>query len=258
MLLPRVIPCLLLRGSGFYKTVKFKSPVYLGDPINILKIFNEKQVDEIIVLDIGATVSGLGPNFGLLRDFASECFMPLTYGGGIASLEQARDLFHLGLEKICLNTAALTRPELVAEIAKEFGSQSVVISIDVKRKLFGGYEVVTRNGSKSTGRDPVIMAQEMAACGAGEILVNSVDRDGTMSGYDLDLVAAMARAVGLPVIACGGAAGMADFHRAIHEGGASAVAGGSFFVFQGKKKGVLISYPRPEEISGLAEPGIRK
>ena len=253
MLLPRIIPCLLLRGGGFYKTTKFKKPIYLGDPINILKIFNEKKVDEIMVLDIGATASAQGPNFSLLRDFASECFMPLSYGGGINRLDQIKALFQLGLEKVCLNTAAAMQPGLVTEAARIFGSQSIVVSIDARRKLLGGYETAIRNGSKTTGRSPTAFAAEMERRGAGEILITSVDRDGAMEGYDLNLVGAVSRAVGIPVIACGGAGGLEDFHLAIHQAGASAAAAGSFFVFQSKKRGVLISYPHPEEIIGLAE-----
>jgi len=257
MLRPRIIPCLLLHNGGFYKTVRFKDPVYLGDPVNILKIFNEKRVDEIMVLDIGATASGKGPNFSLLRDIASECFMPLCYGGGIDSLDQIKALFQVGLEKICLNASAVLRPQLVDDAAKVFGFQSVVVSLDVRRKLFGGQEVVIENGRKKTGRDPVNLAKEMESRGAGEILVTSVDRDGTMEGYDLALVSAMSRAVAIPVIACGGAGNLEDFRLAIHEAGASAVAAGSFFVFQSKKRGVLITYPNPESIVELANPPVK-
>lgn len=258
MLRPRVIPCLLLRRGGFYKTIRFKDAIYLGDPINILKIFNEKRVDEIMVLDIGATTSGQGPNFSLLRDFASECFMPMGYGGGIHSFDQAKALFQLGIEKICLNTAAVQQPALVTELARNFGSQSVMISIDVKRKLMGGYCLMLNNGTKKTGRSPLEFAREMQERGAGEILLNSVDRDGSMSGYDLDLIASVARGVSIPVIACGGAAGLEDFRLAIGDAGASAVAAGSFFVFQSKKRGVLISYPPPEVIADLNQTHLKK
>jgi len=247
----RVIPCLLLRGNYFYKTVKFKDPVYLGDPINILRIFNEKEVDEILILDIGASPSRKGPNLPLLRDIASECFMPLGYGGGIRSLDQMKVLFHVGFEKISLNTIAHENPNLVTQAAKAFGNQSVVVSIDVKKGLFDNYEVVSRNGTEKTGRDPVEFAREMEQRGAGEILVNSIDRDGTMQGYDLQLLRMVSSAVRVPVIACGGAGKVADFGAAVKDGGASAVAAGSMFVFQGKHRAVLISFPEQAVVEGV-------
>jgi len=251
MLRTRVIPCLLLKGNGFYKTTKFKKPVYLGDPINILKIFNEKEVDEIIVLDIGATSLQKEINMSLLSDFASECFMPLGYGGGIRNLRQMKDLFNLGFEKIAVNTAAHENPELVTEAANNFGSQSVVVSIDVKKTLWGGYEVMINAGSKKTGRTPVEYAREMEARGAGEILVNAIDRDGTMEGYDLKLIKLVTEAVKIPVIACGGAGRVQDFGAAVKEGGASAAAAGAMFVFQGPHRAVLINFPSPGELDSV-------
>jgi cyclase len=251
MLKTRVIPCLLLKDNYFYKTVKFKDPIYLGDPINILRIFNEKEVDEILILDIGASLSQKGPNFPLLRDIGSECFMPLGYGGGIRSLDQMKLLFQVGFEKMSLNTVLHENPNLVTLGAKAFGSQSVVVSMDVKKGLFGSYEVMSRNGIKKTGRDPVEFAREMEQRGAGEILVNSIDRDGTMQGYDLQLLRMVSSAVKVPVIACGGAGEVADFGAAVKDGGASAVAAGSMFVFQGKHRAVLISFPEPAVLEGV-------
>jgi cyclase len=248
MIKTRVIPCLLLKGGGFYKTIKFKNPVYLGDPLNILKIFNEKEVDEILVLDITATTARKPPNLRLLQDMASECFMPLGYGGGLSNLDQMKALFQLGFEKISINTAAHQHPELITEAANLFGSQSVVVSMDVKQGLLGGYEVISRSGASRTGREPAEFALEMGERGAGEILVNSIDRDGMMEGYDLRLLQIVSAAVKVPVIACGGAGKVADFAAAVKEGGASAVAAGSFFVFQGPHRAVLINMPTGTEL----------
>ncbi|MGV8058418.1 MAG: AglZ/HisF2 family acetamidino modification protein [Smithellaceae bacterium] len=251
MLRTRVIPCLLLRGNGFYKTTKFKNPVYLGDPINILKIFNDKEVDEILVLDIGATLMQKEINMSLLNDFASECFMPLGYGGGIKNIEQMKAVFNLGFEKVAINTAAYENPELVSQAANIFGNQSVVVSIDVKKSLLGSYEVMTGSGSKKTGRHPAEYAREMESRGAGEIIVNAIDLDGTMEGYDLKLIKLVTSAVSIPVIACGGAGNVDDLGVAVKEGGASAVAAGAMFVFQGPHRAVLINFPLPEELESI-------
>ncbi len=247
MIRPRVIPALLLKGQGLVKTVRFKEPKYLGDPINIVRIFNDKEVDELIFLDITATNENRRPPFEMLAKITSECFMPLGYGGGIRSLEDVKTLLGLGVEKVILNTAAVEIPALVTEAAEYAGSQAVVISMDVKRGLLGRYEVFTRSGTKATGLDPVRHAQEMERRGAGELFVNSIDRDGTMQGYDLDLVRRVAEAVGIPVIACGGAGNLQHLAEAIRAG-ASAAAAGSMFVFQGPLRGVLISYPSQEEL----------
>jgi imidazole glycerol-phosphate synthase subunit HisF len=239
----RVIPTLLLRGTGFVKTRHFKEPVYLGDCFNTVRLFNEKEADELMILVITATPKGTPPPFALLRDLASECFMPLAYGGGIRGLDDMRRLFNAGFEKVSLNTQAARTPQLIREAAREFGGQSVVVSIDVRRKMFGRYEVFINGGREGTGEDPVAVARRAADLGAGEILLNSIDRDGTMAGYDLDIIRKVADAVPVPLIACGGAGSLTDFHDAIHKGGASAVAGGSFFVFTGKHRAVLITYP---------------
>lgn len=250
MLRPRVIPVLLLKGRGLYKTVQFGKPQYVGDPVNTVRIFNEKEVDEICVLDIGATQEKRGPNIDMIREIASECFMPLSYGGGVTSLEQAKALFNCGVEKVVVNTLAHEQPETVKKIAEYAGSSSVVVSIDARKRLLRGYEVCVASGKIGTKKDPVTFAKELAALGAGEILLNSIDKDGTMQGYDLGLIEAVSAAVDVPVIACGGAASMSDFTQALTSG-ASAVAAGSYFVFQGKHRAVLISYPRPDEIEQL-------
>jgi cyclase len=248
MIRPRVIPALLLQGQGLVKTVKFRDPVYLGDPINIVRIFNDKEVDELILLDIKATNENRSPAFDRLGNITSECFMPLGYGGGIRSLEDIKKLLSVGIEKVILNTSAVENPALVRAAADYAGSQAVVISIDVKKTFLGKYEVFTRSGKKGTGLDPVKHVVEMEKQGAGEIFVNSIDRDGTMRGYDLDLIRCISEAVSIPVVACGGAGGLQDLADAIKIGGASAAAAGSLFVFQGPLRGVLISYPSQSDL----------
>ena len=247
MIRPRVIPCLLLRHEGLVKTVKFKEPRYLGDPINIVRIFNDKEVDELIFLDILATVENRAPNFELLGKITSECFMPLGYGGGIRTLEDVKKLLAIGVEKIVLNTSAVENPSLIRAAADYAGSLAVVISLDVKKAMFGKYETCTRGGKKGTGLDPVKFAVEMEQQGAGELFLNSIDRDGTMQGYDLELVRRVAEAVTIPVVACGGAGNIQHLAEAV-QAGASAAAAGSMFVFQGPLRGVLISYPAQEEL----------
>lgn len=251
MLRPRVIPVLLLKGRGLYKTQQFGNPKYVGDPINTVRIFNEKEVDEICVLDISASHEQRPPNLEIIRELASECFMPLSYGGGIRTLEDAKALFNCGVEKVVLNNLAYEQPEIVRTIAEYAGSSSVVASIDVRKRLLRGYEVSVLSGKIGTKKDPVIYARELAALGAGEILVNSIDRDGMMQGYDLALIEAVSSAVDVPVIACGGAASLSDFSQAL-ACGASAVAAGSFFVFQGRHRAVLVSYPQPMDIERLS------
>jgi cyclase len=248
MIRPRVIPALLLQGQGLVKTVKFKNPTYLGDPINIVRIFNEKEVDELVFLDITATNENRPPAFKMLANITSECFMPLGYGGGIHSMDDIKTLLSIGIEKIILNTSAVENPSLVRAAADYAGSQAVVISIDVKKSILGKYEVWTRSGKKGTGLEPVRHAVEMEKQGAGELLINSIDRDGTMQGYDIELIRRVADAVSIPVVACGGAGRLQDLADAIKMGGASGAAAGSFFVFQGPLRGVLISYPSQAEL----------
>lgn len=245
----RLIPTLLLQGSGFVKTRNFKDSVYLGDCFNTVRLFNEKEADELMILDITASPDNSPPHFDLLRDLASECFMPLSYGGGIKCLEDMRKLFNAGFEKISLNTAAIMNPHLINEASIEFGAQSIIVSIDIKRKMFGRYETFINNGRMGTGMDPVTVAKHAADMGAGEILLNSIDRDGTMGGYDLEIIRKVADAVCIPLIACGGAGSLHHFREAIREGGASAVAAGSFFVFMGKHRAVLITYPSQADVA---------
>ena len=251
MFRPRVIPCLLLSDLGLVKTVMFKSPKYLGDPINIVKIFNDKEVDELVFLDILATIEQRQPPYKLLKEVAEEAFMPLAYGGGIRSLEIVRTVLELGFEKIILNTFAAENPQFVRQSADFAGSQSVVVSMDTKKSLLGKYEVYVRGGRKATGFDAVRFAVEMEKQGAGEILVNSIDRDGTMTGYDLELVKRISSSVNIPVVACGGAKNALDLGRVVKDGGASAAAAGSMFVFQGPHRAVLISYPKEDELRDI-------
>lgn len=248
MLKTRVIPSLLLRGRGLYKTVRFKDPKYVGDPVNAVKIFNEKEVDELIVLDISATTEKKEPNFTLIEEIASECFMPLSYGGGVTTVDQMRRLYRLGVEKIALNTAAFTDRHLVEAGCKTFGSSSVIASIDTKSALFGKREVWINGGRVNTKEDPVRYAEQLARLGVGEILVNSIDRDGTMSGYDIDLLRTLSAAVDVPIIACGGAGSLEHMQEAVAKAGVPAVAAGSMFVFHGRHRAVLINYPARAEL----------
>lgn len=244
MLRPRIIPCLLVHDGGLVKTVKFKEQKYVGDPINAVKIFNEKEADELIVLDIDATVRSREPNFRLIAQFAAECRMPLCYGGGIKTVEQAKRIIGLGVEKIALSSAAMGRPQLISEIAAEIGSQSVVVVLDAKRRSFGREpEVWTHNATRNTGRGVVEMAQQAAALGAGEIVVNSIDEDGQMKGYDLPLASRVRAAVRLPMTMLGGAGSLADIGKLIQTCGVVGASAGSFFVFKGPYRAVLISYP---------------
>jgi cyclase len=248
MLRTRVIPCLLLRGSGLVKTVRFRDPTYVGDPINAVRIFNDKEVDELILLDIQAHRSPSdGVQYDRVAQIASECFMPLAYGGGIRSTEQMRGLFGLGIEKVVLNTAAYENPELIRAGAALFGSSSIAVGIDIKRTLLG-HAVYTHGGSRRRSASMVSYARECARLGAGELFVNSIDRDGTMSGFDVAAIRKITEGVSVPVIACGGAGQLSDFSRAVRDGGASAVAAGSMFVFHGPHRAVLINYPRPSDI----------
>lgn len=251
MLLPRIIPCLLLKNQGLVKTIQFQNERYIGDPLNAVKIFNDKEIDELIFLDITATREKKLPPFQLLASIAGECFMPLTYGGGIKSLDEIKKILGLGIEKIALNTAAIENPQLVSEASQCIGSQSIVISLDVKQNRHGQYEVHIRGGQQNTGLDPTSVAIKMQALGAGEILLNSIDRDGTLRGYDLGLVKRVATAVDLPVIACGGAGNLNDLTQAIKLAGASAAAAASLFLFVGPHRAVLINYPSSSELKQI-------
>jgi len=250
MMIPRVIPTLLLQGDCLYKTVRFRRPTYVGDAINAVRIFNEKEVDELVFLDIRATASDSGPRMDVLQDIAGECFMPLAYGGGIRTLEQAAAILKAGAEKIIICSALSTAPDVVREAAAEFGSQAVVAAIDYKRGWFGRPSVFSHSGTRRCGADPVEYARRTEDLGVGEILLTSIDHDGRQCGYDLDMIRAVSDAVDIPVIASGGAASLADLGSAI-EIGASAVAAGSLFVFHGKHRAVLITYPDRAELEAL-------
>jgi cyclase len=252
MLHPRITPCLLIQNNGLVKTRQFKDPKYVGDPINAVKIFNEKEVDEIIVLDIDASVRNREPDYRMIENLASECRMPLCYGGGITKAEHARRIFGLGVEKVAVSSVAVERPEIIPEMAGQVGRQSVVVVLDVKRRGSGGsWEIWTHNGQRNTRKDPIAFARDMEALGAGEIVVNSIDRDGTLEGYDFPLVEAMREAVGVPMTILGGAGSLKDIGDLIARQGVIGAAAGSLFVFKGKYRAVLINYPNPLEKDGL-------
>lgn len=243
----RVIPLLLIRKGGLVKSVQFKDYKYVGDPINAVKIFNEKEVDEIVILDISATAEKRPPDIRQVKEIASEAFMPLGYGGGISKLDEIKELITAGVEKVIINTAAFNNPQLISDGAKYIGSQSMVVSIDVKKNMWGKYKVFVQNGSKNTGLDPVEFASQMENAGAGELFLNSIERDGTFSGYDKELIKAVSSKVNIPVVAIGGAASIDDFALAV-QNGASAVSAGSMFVFQQPHRAVLISYPDQKDL----------
>jgi len=249
----RVIPCLLLHDGGLVKTTRFARPRYVGDPINAIRIFNDKYVDELIFLDITATRSGTEPDYDLIARIAGECFMPLAYGGGIRNLEQARRIIALGVEKISVNSMAIDRPAFLGELAREVGASSTVAAIDVKRDWRGRERVYHPGRRRLTGLDPVAHAVACVAAGAGEVLLNNVDRDGTYQGFDADLIARVTAAVTVPVIACGGAATLRDMRTAV-DAGASAAAAGSMFVFYGPHRAVLINYPDYSSVRQMFQP----
>jgi cyclase len=250
MLAPRIIPLLQLDGRRLVKTVRFRDSRYIGDPINAVRIFNRKEVDELILVDISAAAAERGPQFEFIREIVSEAFMPVCYGGGVRTLRHMEQLFSLGVEKIALNSACETLPGLLGEAARVFGRQSVVATVDFKRRVFGGAVATTRGGKHEMKQSPAELARAVEAAGAGEILLQSIERDGSMNGYDLPVIREVAAAVQTPVIACGGAASLTDLGAAI-QAGASAAAAGSLFVFQGKLRAVLISYPSREELMKL-------
>jgi cyclase len=239
---------LLIQNGGLVKSIQFKKHQYVGDPINAVKIFNEKEVDEIVILDISATQAKRAPNIQQIAEITGEAFMPLAYGGGITSLEEIKEILYEGAEKVVLNTSALDDPQLISRAAQRFGNQSIVVSIDVHKNWLGQYKVYRNNGTKNTSLNPVELAMQVAELGAGEIMLTSIDRDGTFGGYDLDLLKQVTQAVNIPVIACGGAAELSDFQQAVAIGGASAVAAGSMFVYQRPHRAVLISYPAQQEL----------
>jgi len=251
MLMTRIMPCLLLQNGSLVKTINFKNPAYIGDPINAMRIYNEKEVDELIILDITATIENCPPPFKILEEIASECFMPVTYGGGIRDIETIRKILNLGIEKVAINSYAFENPDFIRDCASRYGSSTIVVSIDVRKKMFGKYEVVTHGGRKSTGKNPLNFAVEMEKMGAGEILLTSVDKDGIQDGYDTDLIKLISSNVNVPVIACGGAGRVEDFRTAVREGGASACAAGSMVVYFGRNKAVLISFPERDILEDI-------
>lgn len=243
MLRPRIIPSLLLQDNGLVKTVQFRNPKYVGDPINAVKIFNAKEADELAIFDIDATAKGLEPNYSLIERIANQSRMPLCYGGGVKTAEQAEKIFALGIEKIALSSAVLHQPELISEIAERVGSPSVVVVLDVKKKLFGGYEVYTHNAKKAMGIDPFEFAKKAQKLGAGEIIINAIDQDGVMKGYDMALIDKIRQKIALPLTVLGGAGSLKDIASVIEKHGIIGVAAGSLFVFKGAYKAVLINYP---------------
>jgi cyclase len=243
----RIIPTLLLQDSGLVKTIKFKNPKYVGDPINAVRIFNEKEVDELVLLDIKATIERAEPNFREIEDIVSEAFMPIGYGGGINKIEHIEKLFKIGIEKIILNSAAFTNENLIKEASSIYGSQSIVVSIDVKKDIWGEYRIYTHSGSNKVKGNLIEMVKNFQKLGAGEILINSIDKDGTMTGYDVALIENVTKELDLPVVASGGAGGISDIVAAINSG-ASAVAGGSMFIYHGIHRAVLLSYITSESV----------
>lgn len=249
----RIIPCLLVRGGGLVKTRKFEDEKYVGDPINAVRIFNEKEADELMVIDIDATVEGREPDYAMIENLAAECRMPLCYGGGVSSAEQAKRIMGLGVEKVALSSAAIAHPPLIGEIAAQVGNQSVVVVLDVKKKMLGGYRAFLRNGRVDAKISPVDFAREAEALGAGEIVLNSIDNDGQMSGYDLVIAAQIREATRLPLTLLGGAGSLADLEAAVRRLGTIGLAAGSFFVFKGQYRAVLISYPSHAERAALQQ-----
>jgi cyclase len=237
----RIIPVLLLDRGGLYKTVSFKKPRYVGDPVNTVKIFNEKEADELVLLDFRASLENRQPDFAKMAEIAGEAFMPMAYGGGIRTIDDARRVFDSGYEKVVLNTVLYRDRGLVRQIADIFGSQSVVASIDVRKNWLGRVRTFSRSGTQDSGMTPLEWARILEDCGAGEVMLTSISRDGTWEGYDLPLISEVSHGIGIPLIACGGASGPDDFRQAV-AAGASAVAAGSMFVYQKKGMGVLISF----------------
>jgi imidazole glycerol-phosphate synthase subunit HisF len=258
MLRPRIVPCLLVHEGGLVKTVKFRDPTYVGDPINAVRIFNEKEADELIVLDIDATANGVAPDFTMIAHLAAECRMPLCYGGGITTVEQAKKIISLGVEKVALSAAAVTDPALITAISEAVGRQSTVVVIDVRKRALGGkYDVYTHNGTRKAGVTAIEFARVMETAGAGEIVLNSIDRDGTMKGYDLPLAQQLRAAVNVPISILGGAQSLDDIAALIEKVGVLGTVAGSLFVFKGKYRAVLINYPQPAAKEELVRRAMR-
>lgn len=252
MLRPRVTPCLLIQNGGLIKTQRFGSSKYVGDPINAVRIFNEKEADEIIVLDINATRNKTEPDYDMIRKLANESRMPICYGGGVTTVNQFEDIICLGVEKVAISAAAVATPNLITDAAKRVGSQSVVVVMDVKKTgMFSRREIVTHNGIKRSGLEPVAFAKQLETLNVGEIVINNVDADGLMTGYDLDLVGKLREAVNLPLTALGGVGSLEDIQKLVQKFGVIGCGAGSLFVFKGKYRAVLINYPNRQEKDAL-------
>lgn len=251
MLRPRVTPCLLVQNRGLVKTVRFGEPKYVGDPLNAVRIFNEKEVDELIVLDIDASVQGREPDYDLIRNLASESRMPLCYGGGVTTVDQVERLVELGVEKVALSSVVTTKPDVVPRMTEAVGSQSIVVVLDVKRAGAGEYRTWIHNGTRPTGQNAIEAAQRIAALGVGEIVINSIDHDGTMAGYDLPLISAIWERTTVPITALGGAGSLDDIRALFRKFGIIGAAAGSLFVFKGTYRAVLINYPRRADKDAL-------
>jgi imidazole glycerol-phosphate synthase subunit HisF len=252
MLYPRIIPCLLVKDKGLVKTVNFRNPKYVGDPINAVRIFNEKEVDELMVIDIDATVEKREPDYVMVERLAAECRMPLCYGGGVTTSDQVRKLIQLGVEKVAISSAAISNPAIVTQAAEKVGNQSVVVVLDVKKKLLSSkYESYTHNGLKATGKNPLELAIQMEKLGAGEIVINSIDQDGVMKGYDFHISDKIRNAINIPLTVMGGAGSLDDIGKLINRYGSIGASAGSLFVFKGIYKAVLINYPNRQEKSSL-------
>ncbi len=251
MFLPRIIPVLLLKGKGLVKTVKFKDPRYLGDPINAVKIFNDLKADELIFLDITASKEGRTISVNLVKDIGDEAFMPFGVGGGISDVNQIEQLLKAGAEKVVINTNAFIKPDLISSASGIFGSQSIAVSLDVKKNLFGKYECWIKDGSVNSKTKPLEMAKKIEDLGAGELIINSIDCDGLMTGYDIEIIRSIADSVAIPVVACGGAGDLDHLKSAYIDGKAHALAAGSMFVYHGPRKAVLINYPSKSELINL-------
>ncbi len=252
MLYKRVIPCLLYHRSGLYKSHQFKKLTYIGDPLNAIKIFNDKEVDELMFFDIDSTVNKTEPNFQLIEDIAGECFMPLCYGGGVKSISQMQRIYQSGVEKISISSAAVTDPNLIKEASKIFGSSSIIVTIDVKKNIWGKYKVFTHNGKINTNMSPLEMLKIIEENGAGEIVINNIDKDGTMTGFDEQLLKEIKTNSKIPVIALGGASKIQDIENAFNFSKVDAVACGSLFVFKGSLKGVLINYLSKDDMKKIS------
>lgn len=250
MFIPRIIPVLLLKGKGLVKTVKFKAPRYIGDPINAVKIFNDLKADELLFLDITASIEGRCVSHELVKDIGDEAFMPFGVGGGISNIMQIEQLLKAGAEKVIISTQAVLNPNLILEASKLFGSQSIVVCMDIKKTILGKYELWIKNGYINSKKSPIELAIEFENHGAGEMIINSIDRDGSMIGYDIPIIKHISNSVSIPVIACGGAGSLEHLALGYYNGDASALAAGSMFVYHGPRNAVLINYPSKMEIKG--------